>query len=50
MAKNVSKKDNRDNKPDNGGQQYFNLDSEKAFFEEVDDEVRNEKYKQWRIF
>jgi len=46
MAKNVSKKDNRDNKPENGGKQYFNLDAEKAFFEEVDEEVRNEKFKQ----
>jgi hypothetical protein len=26
--------------------QYFNLDEEKAFFEEVDEEVRNEKFKQ----
>jgi hypothetical protein len=46
MAKNVSKKDNRDNKPENGGKQYFNLDAENAFFEEVDEEVRNEKFKQ----
>lgn len=28
------------------GRQYFNLDEEKAFFEEVDEEVRNEKFKQ----
>ena len=28
------------------GTPYFNLDAEKAFFEEVDEEVRNERFKQ----
>lgn len=28
------------------GNPYFNLDAEKAFFEEVDEEVRNERFKQ----
>ncbi len=32
--------------PSKTGREYFNLDEEKAFFEEVDEEVRNEKFKQ----
>lgn len=47
MAKNVTRDDKTaaNNKKSSG--QYFNLDEEKAFFEEVDEEVRNEKFKQF---
>lgn len=45
MAKNVLKGTEQSSRK-NGGNQYFNLDAEKAFFEEVDEEVRNEKFKQ----
>lgn len=43
MAKNLKRKneDTNDNR-----KQYFNLDAEKAFFEEVDEEVRNERFKE----
>jgi len=46
MAKNVKNTTSAPvaNKPAHN--QYFNLDAEKAFFEEVDEEVRNEKFKQ----
>ena len=46
MAKNITRKSNQNDEPENGRKQYFNLDAEKAFFEEVDEEVRNEKFKQ----
>jgi len=47
MAKNVTheKETAVNNKRSSG--QYFNLEEEKAFFEEVDEEVRNEKFKQF---
>ncbi|MCM1323726.1 MAG: tetratricopeptide repeat protein [Acetobacter sp.] len=44
MAKDIKRR-NEENK-ENGGKQYFNLDAEKAFFEEVDEEVRNERFKE----
>lgn len=34
------------NENETGRKPYFNLDAEKAFFEEVDEEVRNEKFKE----
>ena len=43
MAKDIRNK--ADKTKDNGNTPYFNLDEEKAFFEEVDEEVRNEKFK-----
>lgn len=46
MAKNIKREDENAATKRNGGNQYFNLDAEKAFFEEVDEEVRNEKFKQ----
>lgn len=47
MAKNVVREDKAaaNNKKSSG--HYFNLEEEKAFFEEVDEEVRNEKFKQF---
>ena len=46
MAKNI-RQDNKNNvKNNNSGRQYFNLDDDKAIFEEVDEELRNEKFKQ----
>lgn len=46
MAKNIKRGAEQDTaKGQNGGNQYFNLDAEKAFFDEVDEEVRNEKFK-----
>lgn len=44
MAKETKRKN--ENNTENGGKQYFNLDAEKAFFEEVDEEVRNERFKE----
>ena len=44
MAKEVKRKNENNN--ENGRTQYFNLDAEKAFFEEVDEEVRNERFKE----
>ena len=45
MAKDL-KKENQVSTNKNGNSPYFNLEAEKAFFEEVDEEVRNEKFKQ----
>lgn len=46
MAKNIKRSAEQDDAGrKNGGNQYFNLDAEKAFFDEVDEEVRNEKFK-----
>lgn len=46
MAKDIKRSAQQDAvKSQNGSNQYFNLDAEKAFFEEVDEEVRNEKFK-----
>ena len=43
MAKNT-KQENKNNTKSNGSShQYFNLDDDKAIFEEVDEELRNEK-------
>lgn len=42
MAKNT----NKTAKSSNNGRQYFNLDEDTAIFEEVDEELRNEKFKQ----
>jgi len=44
MAKELKR--NTENNNENGRKQYFNLDAEKAFFEEVDEEVRNERFKE----
>lgn len=44
MAKELKR--NTENNTENGRKQYFNLDAEKAFFEEVDEEVRNERFKE----
>ena len=46
MANNINRKDKKNTKPTNNGRQYFNLDEDKAIFEEVDEELRNEKFKQ----
>ena len=46
MANNINRKDKKNTKPTNNGHQYFNLDEDKAIFEEVDEELRNEKFKQ----
>lgn len=43
MAKVTKRNTENENKK---GTPYFNLDAEKAFFEEVDEEVRNERFKQ----
>lgn len=45
MAKNV-KQDTQKSTNRSATNPYFNLEMEKAFFEEVDEEVRNEKFKQ----
>ncbi len=45
MAK-ESKRVTAQNDKENVQNQYFNLDAEKAFFEEVDEEVRNERFKE----
>ena len=45
MAKNIKRESTEKNtKPSSN--QYFNLDAEKAFFDEVDEEVRNERFKE----
>lgn len=46
MAKEIRRKNGQDEKENQGGKPYFNLDEEKAFFDEVDEEVRNEKFKE----
>lgn len=46
MAKETKHQKETNSTPNKTGRQYFNLDEEKAFFEEVDEEVRNEKFKQ----
>ncbi len=46
MAKDVRKENNKNTKSGNSGRQYFNLDDDKALFDEVDEELRNEKFKQ----
>ena len=46
MANNINRKDKKNTKPTNNSRQYFNLDEDKAIFEEVDEELRNEKFKQ----
>lgn len=45
MAKEI-KTNSENNKIPNGRTPYFNLDAEKAFFDEVDEEVRNERFKE----
>ncbi len=44
MAKNVNRK--TDNNTKNSRHQYFNLDEDKGIFDEVDEDLRNEKFKQ----
>lgn len=46
MAKDIKQKTTDTDRKTVGGSQYFNLEAEKAFFDEVDEEVRNEKFKQ----
>lgn len=46
MAKNVKTESDNTTARKRPVGQYFNLEEEKAFFEEVDEEVRNEKFKQ----
>lgn len=46
MAKEIKRKAEEEAKTAGSSRQYFNLDAEKAFFEEVDEEVRNEKFKE----
>jgi len=46
MAKDVKKESELSNTKSSSNTPYFNLDAEKAFFEEVDEEVRNERFKQ----
>ncbi len=45
MAKEIKQNGEGTRRSGNGSSPYFNLDAEKAFFEEVDEEVRNEKFK-----
>lgn len=45
MAKSI-KRESANNKTNSSSNQYFNLDTEKAFFDEVDEEVRNERFKE----
>lgn len=45
MAK-ESKRVVKQNNGEDARNQYFNLDAEKAFFDEVDEEVRNERFKE----
>ncbi len=47
MAKDVRQENKKNTKSGNSGRQYFNLDDDKALFEEVDEELRNEKFKQF---
>lgn len=46
MAKNIKSEKDTAVKTKKSSSPYFNLDEEKAFFDEVDEEVRNEKFKQ----
>lgn len=46
MAKDIKRKSKEIESGQPGGNHYFNLEAEKAFFDEVDEEVRNEKFKQ----
>ena len=45
MAKNI-KRESADKSTKSSSNQYFNLDAEKAFFDEVDEDVRNERFKE----
>ena len=46
MAKDIKRNIEKSKNATQGSNPYFNLDAEKAFFEEVDEEVRNEKFKE----
>ena len=46
MAKEIKRGGAGERKSENGSNPYFNLDAEIAFFDEVDEEVRNEKFKE----
>lgn len=46
MAKDIKRNIEKSKNAAQGSNPYFNLDAEKAFFEEVDEEVRNEKFKE----
>ncbi len=46
MAKDIKRNGEKSKNAAQSGNPYFNLDAEKAFFEEVDEEVRNEKFKE----
>ena len=43
MAKNVNRK--IDNNTKDTRHQYFNLDEDKGLFDEIDEDLRNEKFK-----
>lgn len=45
MAKDI-KRESQNKNTKSSSNQYFNLDEEKAFFDEVDEEVRNERFKE----
>ena len=46
MAKNIKRESENKNTKTTSNNQYFNLDAEKAFFDEVDEDVRNERFKE----
>ncbi len=46
MAKEIRRESENGKQAENGSRPYFNLDAEKAFLDEVDEEVRNEKFKE----
>ncbi len=46
MAKDIKRNSEKSKNATQSSNPYFNLDAEKAFFEEVDEEVRNEKFKE----
>ena len=46
MAKDIKRNTEKSKNSAPSRNPYFNLDAEKAFFEEVDEEVRNEKFKE----
>lgn len=46
MAKEIKRETEKTAGKGNGSSPYFNLETEKAFFDEVDEEVRNEKFKE----
>lgn len=46
MAKEIKRGTEKTAEKGNGSSPYFNLETEKAFFDEVDEEVRNEKFKE----